>query len=312
MIALQLSLSLSLSLSAGLMLLVCASCTGNETTQPTEVEQVAPWIAVPSIARLQNPYAWVGDEHNRLMAVAMKAVQEQGIKGLPRSEKCRWLAEFILSELGSDRAPAIVSAHWRTRKFDPALFEVSTTALGCKAGDAPQTVAAAVMANTEEAWDTVEYAPSAEALSLAAQIENGIYSTSTVSEYDGVLSSVQAQANGLWDGEVVMVTSSVAASSAYYWQGYLGGSSGGEWTGGCPPPVECFPTVVADVPMANAGGRAIVGGDVTGALGIWIGNGFGWKMAVRLGARIFLSGGPGFALTALAGAALGSAAAAVL
>lgn len=50
----------------------------------------------------------------------------------------------------------------------------------------------------------------------------------------------------------------------------------------------------ADPAMAKGLGRNIVAGDIVGAASLWIGNGFGLKMVVRLGARIFISGGARF------------------
>lgn len=305
---------------------LAAGCFETSGTHPSNVKEVTPWVAASSIARSRNPYAWVGDEHNRLMDVVTRELRISRMKSRPRAEKCRWLANLILSELRSDRAPEAVRSYWRGRLFDAASFEESSRALGCKAADEPSAVSPPVFSvrsqpglpHTEETWDTVDYEPSQEALALADQIENGVYSTSTVSEYDGVLSSVQTEATGLWDGEVILVSSSISASSAFYWQGYLGGATGGTWATECQPQAQCeWQTVgpqgvVADTTSAHATAKAIILADVAGALGAWITNGFSWKMAYRLAARIFISGGAGFAVVALASAAVASGAVAAM
>jgi len=69
------------------------------------------------------------------------------------------------------------------------MFESVTQVLGCKASDAvgavaPQTLSVAPAfprrPHEEVQEDTVDYEPSQEALALADQINNGVYSTSTL------------------------------------------------------------------------------------------------------------------------------------
>lgn len=165
-------------------------------------------------------------------------------------EKCRWIAEVVLAELQSSRAPAAMRDHWRGRKLNAQLFEEATAVAGCRAEDAPSVVdprtdgalGAAIAGPGRWPHDgepeyTVDYAPSQEALGLLDGLTTGTSNTSTVTEYDGAVASIQSQASNLWDGEVVLVTASIAASSAYYWQEFLGGASGGHGrTSACPTP----------------------------------------------------------------------------
>lgn len=114
-----------------------------------------------------------------------------------------------------------------------------------------------------------------------------------------------------------MVTSSIAASSSYYWQEYMGGSPGGSWTENCMPGAPCEWETVGPqgvpihIPLAYASARAIIAGDIGAAALLWVGNGLSLKMVLRLGARLFISGGAGFAIATAAAAAIGSIAVAV-
>ena len=64
----------------------------------------------------------------------------------------------------------------------------------------------------------MDYEPSDSALAYAAELTGGINTSTTVSQYDAIVAGVQSRVDTLWDGELVLVTASVASISAYYWQ----------------------------------------------------------------------------------------------
>lgn len=321
--------------------LLCAAVggvivTGCADSSPTRADEVpapppASWIAVNSQARAANPYAWVGDEHNRLLHALRTRSKELGVDSWDRGRRCRWIAEFVLTESRSSRAPVEMRRYWKDRPLDGAEFEAGTRRLGCVATDAPASVVARTTAGVRRSpgsaslseGDTVDYVPSEQALALAMQLESGAQTSSSPAEYDQVILGIQNQATGLWDGEAVLVSASVASSSAHYWQSQGGGAptqpwvplppGGGGGGGGpdCEPP-ECYLEFrsLPGIGTAHAEVDAIVKADVAGALSIWIGNGLGWKMTVRLGARVLLTGGYGFAAMTAASAAVWSYAAA--
>lgn len=310
----------------GCVLALAVSACADSSSGPEEltVERTGPWIAVSSAARAQNPLAWVGDEHNRIVMHARADMRVRGVRNWSRAEKCRWLAEIVLAEARSSEANPEMRRRFATGKLDGASFEAGTRRIGCLASDAPiavNAVSSAIRATPGSAphleeGDTVDYVPSDEAISFNAQIESAVASSGTPSQLDGNLASIQSSASGLWDAEAVQGAASVAASSAYYWQSEGGGGASDPWVDvppeeGCAPNCQIQSLRAGESTGANAEAGSIVGADVAGALSLWIGNGLGWRMTLSLGSKVLLSGGWGFAAATAASAAVWSIAAAM-
>jgi hypothetical protein len=272
--------------------LVASGCALYEQpTEPKKPEEAKPWIAIQSVARARNPLAWIGDEHNRLVDATLKAIKAQNEKGWVGIDKCRWIAQFVVAEAASARAPEAVRSQLQPGKINREKLESDLATMGCNAGPAPGMSALKAgrqLANLE-IGDTVDYEPSSEALGLLAELDGAVANSAGPSELDASVASIQGGIGSLWDGEVVYGYASTMVSSGYYWQSYEGGGSGGEWVEGCTPPA-CYETIRADFPVSNLGKREVIGADAMGFFGGSVG-GSGLKMTLKIAGR-FIVGWP--------------------
>ncbi len=154
---------------------------------------------------MANPYAFVGEEHNKEVDFVLRQFHKQYRKGMQKGEKCA-LLDQIIGDYNKGRKRA---------DFD---FRPATKGALCSAGNGLDGQSArGSQVRTASAYE--DFSP--EALALANQVQNIMLTSSSAADVAAALGPINSQAQNSLSGNdaaLVLAASAVAQSSAYYWE----------------------------------------------------------------------------------------------
>lgn len=152
-----------------------------------------------------NPYAFVGEEHNREVDFVLRQFHKQYRKGMQKSEKCALL----------DR---IIGDYIKSRKRADFDFRPASKGALCSAGNEFEGQSArGSLVRTASAYE--DFSPAA--LELAYDVENIMLFSYSAADVAAALGPINIQAQNSLSGNdaaLVLAASAVAQSSAYYWE----------------------------------------------------------------------------------------------
>lgn len=152
-----------------------------------------------------NPYAFVGQEHNNELDYVLRQFHKKHRKGMQKKEKCALLDE-------------IVGEYNKGKKRAEYDFRPEVKGALCNAENQVDGQSALrSQIRTASAYE--DFSPAA--LDLTGQIESIMLNSSSAADVAAALGPINSQAQNSLSGNdaaLVLAVSSVAQSSAYYWE----------------------------------------------------------------------------------------------